>query len=216
VKLYNSLGPNPRLVRMFVAEKGIEIPTVEIDILAGENRRAPYTDVNPAGQMPTLVLDDGRAIAETVAICSYLEDRHPSPPLLGETPEDRAEALMWTLRVMHLVTEPMSNGFRFAEGLDLFKDRVHVIPHAAEDLKATARENLERLDGLMEGRTWLCGERFTLADIVLYAVADFAAGVGQPLDTSLQNVKPWFDRVGARPSAEASLHPAAAAAGMRG
>lgn len=216
MKLYNSLGPNPRLVRMFIAEKGIEIPTTEIDVLAGENRRAPYTDLNPAGQMPTLLLDDGRSISETVAICSYLEDRHPSPPLLGTTPEQRAEALMWTLRVMHQITEPMANGFRYAEGLDLFKDRIHVIPQAAEDLKAIGREQLAWLDGLMEGRDYLCGERITLADIILYCLADFFAGVGQPLDPSLQNVKAWFERMSARPSAEASLHPAAAAAGMRG
>lgn len=216
MKLYNSLGPNPRLVRMFALEKGIEIPTIEVDILAGENRRAPYTELNPAGQLPALVLDDGRVISETVAICSYLEDRHPSPPLLGSTPEERAEALMWTLRVMHQITEPMANGFRYAEGFDLFKDRIHVIPQAADDLKAIGRENLAWLDGLLEGRPHLCGERLTLADILLYCLTDFCAGVGQPLDPSLPNLKGWFDRMNARPSAEASLHPASAAAGMRG
>lgn len=215
MKLYNSLGPNPRLVRMFMLEKGIEIPAVEIDIMAGENRRPPYTDANPSGQMPSLELDDGSVIAETVAICEYLEDIQSSPVLIGSTPNERAETRMWVWRVELNVAEPMANGFRYAEGLPMFKDRVHVIPQAADDLKATAREKLAWLDGLMAGKDFLAGDRFTLADIILYCFVDFAAGVGQPRDPALENLEAWFARVNARPSAEASLHPVAAAGGMR-
>jgi glutathione S-transferase len=215
MKFYNSLGPNPRLVRLFMAEKDIEIPALEIDIMAGENRRPPYTDKNPNGQMPSLELDDGRVIAETVAICEYLEELHPSPPLIGSTPEERAETRMWTRRIELRITEPLANGFRFAEGLDLYKDRLHVIPHAADDLKACAREGLAWLDGLMAGQPYVAGDRFTLADIVLYCLLDFGAGVGQPFDPALKNVSDWFARVNARPSAERSLHPAAIAGGMR-
>lgn len=216
MKLYNSLGPNPRLVRMFMLEKGIEIPDVEeIDIMGAANRRPPYTDKNPMGQMPCIELDDGRVISETVAICRYLEELHPSPPLFGDTAEDRAETLMWTMRVMLNITEPLANGFRYAEGLSMFKDRIHVIPQAADDLKAIARENLARLDGQMEGHAYICGGRLTLADIILYCMLDFGAGVGQKLDPSLKNVGTWFERMNGRPSAEASLHPAAADAGMR-
>jgi glutathione S-transferase len=215
MKLYNSLGPNPRLVRMFMLEKGIEIPAVEIDIMAGENRRPPYTDANPSGQMPALELDDGSVIAETVAICEYLEDIQSSPALIGSTPEERAETRMWVWRVELNVAEPMANGFRYAEGLAMFKDRVHVIPQAADDLKATAREKLAWLDGLMAGKDFLAGDRFTLADVILYSFVDFAAGVGQPRDPALENLEAWFARVSARPSAEASLHPVAAAGGMR-
>jgi glutathione S-transferase len=215
MKLYNSLGPNPRLVRMFMLEKGIEIPAVEIDIMAGANRRPPYTDANPSGQMPALELDDGSVIAETVAICEYLEDIQSSPVLIGSTPEERAETRMWVWRVELNVAEPMANGFRYAEGLAMFKDRVHVIPQAADDLKATAREKLAWLDGLMAGKDFLAGDRFTLADVILYCFVDFAAGVGQPRDPALENLEGWFARVSARPSAEASLHPVAAAGGMR-
>lgn len=215
MKFYNSLGPNPRLVRMFMLEKGVEVPTHEIDIMAGENRRAPYTDANPSGQMPALELDDGTVIAETVAICEYLEDIQPAPSLIGSTPRERAETRMWTRRVELNITEPLANGFRYAEGLAMFKDRIHVIPQAADDLKEIARENLARLDAGIRGRDYLTGPRFTLADIVLYAFLDFAAGVGQPRDPSLANLDAWFARVNGRPSAEASLHPAARAGGMR-
>lgn len=215
MKLYDSLGPNPRLVRMFLLEKGVEIPTEEIDILGGANRRPPYTDKNPAGQMPSLELDDGSVLSETVAICEYLEEKHPEPPLVGATPEERAETRMWIRRIEFAITENLFNGFRFAEGLEMFKDRVHVIPHAADDLKAAAREKLGWLDGQLAGRDWIAGDRFTLADIVLYCALDFGTGVGQPRDPSLKNVDAWFERVAARPTAEASLHPAAGPAGMR-
>jgi glutathione S-transferase len=216
VKLYDSLGPNPRLVRMFLAEKGLASPpTVEIDILKGENRRSPYTDKNPGGQMPALELDDGRVVAETVAICEYFEEKHPQPALIGATPEERAVARMWTRRIEWKIVQPLTDGFRYGEGLSMFKDRMRVIPQAADDLKALARDGLAWLDGQIAGRDWIVPDRFGLADIVLYAFVDFGAGVGQPLDPAWKNVSAWFARVGARPSAEGSLHPVAKAGGMR-
>ncbi len=124
VKFYNAVGPNPRLVRMFMAEKGIEVrETVEIDIMGGENRGDAYRAVNPFGQMPALLLDDGTVLSETVAICSYLDAEKPEPALFGTTPAERAETLMWAQRAVLNVTEPMSCGFRYAEGLSMFKDR---------------------------------------------------------------------------------------------
>jgi glutathione S-transferase len=204
MKFYNSIGPNPRLVRMFMREKGVEVPSVEIDVMGGENRRAPYTDKNPGGQMPCLELDDGTALAETVAICEYLEDTHPTPALIGATPEEKAETRMWTRRIELNITENLYNGFRFAEGLAIFKDRLHVIPQAADDLKAVVQEKLAWLDALLEGKTWIVGNRFTLADLVLFAALDFAATVGQPRNAELKNLDAWFHRVAARPSAEAS------------
>lgn len=215
MKLYNALGPNPRLVRMFLIEKGLELPTEEVDLLAGENRKPPYTDKNPSGQMPALELDDGRIVAETTVICEYLEEKQPKPVLIGATPEERAETRMWTRRIVLNIVEPMSNGFRFAEGLSLFQDRMRCIPQAADDLKAIAREKIAWLDGLMGGHSFVVGDRFSLADIVLYCFLDFGATVGQPFDPSLKNIGEWFARVGERPSAEASLHPAARSAGMR-
>jgi glutathione S-transferase len=217
MRFYNSLGPNPRLVRIFMAEKGLDFPKVEIDLMGAENRRPPYTtEVNPSGQLPALQLEDGRILSETCAICEYLEETHPTPPLIGSTPEERAETRMWLRRIEIGITWPMADGFRFGEGLALFKDRVHVIPQAADDLKAIAREKLEWLDGLMAGHDYIVGNRFTLADILLYAFLDFGAGVGQPFNDKLKNVGAWFARVGARPTAEPTVHPAATAAGMRG
>ena len=206
MKLVNSLGPNPRCVRMFMAEKGLSLETVELDILGGDNRKAPYTDKNPGGQMPSLELDDGSYLAETVAICEYLEDLHPSPALVGSTPEEKAQTRMWQRRVEMNITEHLYNGYRYAEGLEMFKTRLHCLPEAAAGLKEIVQERLAWLDGLMEGKSFIVGERFTVADIVLYSALDFGAGVGQTINPQLKNMTAWFDRVSARPSADASLH----------
>jgi glutathione S-transferase len=215
VKFYNSLGPNPRLVRMFMAEKGLTLDKQEIDIMAGENRRAPYTDKNPGGQMPALELDNGSVLAETVAICEYLEEKNPKPALIGSTPEERAETRMWTRRIELRITGPLTDGFRFGEGIQMFKDRMRTVPEAADGLKAIARDGEVWLDGLLRGKKFVCGDRFTLADIVLYNFLDFGKGVGQAPDAGLKNLAGWFDRVASRPSAEASLHPIAKAGNMR-
>lgn len=215
MKLYDSLGPNPRLVRIFMLEKGITVPAEQVDILGGANRRAPYTDKNPAGQLPALELDNGLVLGETVAICEYLEDKNPNPPLVGRTPEEKAETRMWIRRIEHKITEPLANGFRYAEGHAMFKDRMRTLPEAAPGLKAIAKDGSAWLDGQLAGKQWICGDRFTLADIVLYAVLDFGTGVGQPRDPAHKNLAAWFERVGKRPSAEASIHPNAKGAGMR-
>ena len=215
MKFYNSLGPNPRLVRMFMLEKGIEVPMTEVDIMAGENRQAPYTEVNPSGQMPCLVLDDGLAVAETIVICEYLEEQHPEPALIGSSPSERANTRMWTRRVEDKINQPLASAFRYSEGLAMFKDRMRTLPEAADGLKALARDGQAWLDGQIAGRDWLAGDSFSLADITLYCFADFGGGIGQPLDPALENLGKWFERVAARPSAEGSLHPAAKAGGMR-
>jgi len=204
MKLHTGIGPNPRVVRMFLAEKGVEIPQVEVDLLGGENRRAPYVDKNPAGQLPCLELDDGTVLAEILPICEYLEEKYPTPPLVGRSAEERAVTRMWARRIDLNIVEPMANGFRYAEGLMLFKDRMRTIPQAADDLKAIAREKLAWLDGLMNGNEFIVGNRLTLADIFLFAFLDFGRTVGQALDPQLHWVNGWFARMAARPSAAAS------------
>jgi glutathione S-transferase len=216
MKLFNSLGPNPRMVRMFAAEKGLALAFHEVDLMGAENRQDAYKTKNPAGQLPCLELDDGTVISEITAICEYLEDTNPSPPLIGSNPLEKAETRMWARRVDLNILEPLANGFRYGEGLALFKDRIPTVPEASDGLKRVARTNLAWLDGLMADRQFICGDRFTMADVMLYSFLDFGAGVGQPLPTDLSNIQAWFERVGARPSAEASLHEAAAAVGMRG
>ena len=201
MKLHTGMGPNPRVVKMFIAEKGLDIPRVDVDLLAGDNRKPPYTDKNPAGQLPCLELEEDRYLAEILAICEYLEEKHPTPPLIGGTPEDRALTRMWTRRIDLNIVEPMANGFRYGEGLMLFKDRIRTIPQAADDLKALGREKLAWLDGLMKNNQFIVGDRFTLADIRLFAFLDFGRTVGQPIDETLTWVPGWFARVEARPSA---------------
>jgi glutathione S-transferase len=204
MKLHTSVGPNPRVVKMFLAEKGLEIPFVKVDLMGGENRREPYSaSVNPAGQTPALELDDGSCLTEITAICEYLEERQPSPPLIGTTAEERARTRMWTRRADLKVCEPMANGFRFAEGLPLFENRLRCLPEAASGLKAIARDGEEWLEGQFQG-PWIAGDRFTLADILLFAFLDFGAQVGQPLDPAFGKLSDWFARVKARPSAAAS------------
>jgi glutathione S-transferase len=203
MKFYNSVGPNPRVVRMFMAEKDIKIPMVEIDLMKGDNRKEPYLGKNPHGQMPALELDDGATVCEITAICEFLEDTHPKPALVGATPAERAETRMWTRRIDLNICEPLANGFRFSQGLPLFKDRIVTVPEAADGLKKIARDRLKWLDGQMTGRDFVCGKRFTLADILLYCFLDFGGQVGQPLDPDNKTLAQWFARVKARPSTAA-------------
>ena len=203
MRFYNSVGPNPRVVRMFMAERGIEVPRAEVDLRGGENRQPAYMAKNPMGQMPCLEMDDGTVLSEITAICEYLDETTPGPSLIGGTPQERAETRMWTRRIDLNIAEPMTSGFRFAEGLKLFQNRIRCIPQAAGDLKATAQERLAWLDGQIAGRSYICGERLTLADILLFAFLDFAKGVGQPLNPELRNITAHHARMQARPSAAA-------------
>ena len=203
MKLYNSVGPNPRVVNMFLAEKGVELTREEVNLMAGENRQDAHLARNPAGQMPTLEMSNGVFLSEITAICEYIDEKHPSPPLLGSTPEERAATRMWVRRIDLNICEPMANGFRFAEGLRLFESRIRVIPQASDDLKTLTQERLTWLDGLMAGKTWVAGDRFTLADILLFVFLEFGAQVGQPINPENKNIAAWLERVRARPSTAA-------------
>ena len=216
MKIYDSFGPNPRALRMVLHEKGLEFPKTDVDLAGAENRRPPYTDKNPGGQLPALELDDGRVIGETVAIFEYMEEKHPTPALVGRTAEERAETRQWQRRVELRITEHLYNGFRFAEGLSLFEPRMRVLPEAADGLKATVRDNVGWLDGLVAGRSFIVPDRFTMADVILYCALDFGRGVGQALDPKAKHLAAWFERIGARPSAAASLHPMSSAIGFAG
>ena len=204
MKLYTSMGPNPAVVTMFLAEKGAEIPTESVDLMGGENRQAPYVAKNPSGQLPCLELDDGSHLAEITAICEYLDEKLPGDSLIGATPEERAQTRMWVRRIDLNVCEPLANGFRYAEGLPLFQSRMRTIPHAAGDLKTLAQEKLTWLDGLMAGKTWIAGDRFTLADILLFCFLQFGAQVGQPINAENQNIAAWLERVQARVAEKAA------------
>jgi len=203
MKFYNSIGPNPQVVRMFAAERGISLDSTEVDIMGGENRQAPYLDKNPSGQLPCLELDDGSYLSEVTAICEYLDEIGPGDSLIGDSAEARANTRMWTRRVDLGICEPLANGFRFSEGLELFKNRMVVRPEAADGLKAIAQDRLSWLDNQLEGREFIAGDRLSLADILLFCVLGFGTNVGQPLNPENNNVSAWFERMKSRPSAAA-------------
>ncbi len=202
---YDSIGPNPKVVRMFMAERGISgIPSETIDLRGGENRREPFLSRNPAGTSPALTLDNGMVLAEITAICEYLDEIGPAgTTLIGKSPEERAETRMWVRRIDLHILEPMVNGFRYTDGLKMFENRIHCIPAAGDDLKAIGQEGVTWLDGLIGGRTFICGERLTLADILLFVFLDFFAAIKQPLNEANKNIVAWYGRMKARPSTAA-------------
>jgi glutathione S-transferase len=203
MKFFNSLGPNPKVVRMFMAEKGISIPLHEVDIMAGENRQDAHLKRNPHGQMPALELDNGAFLSEVTAICEYLEDKNPKPALIGTTPEEKAETRMWTRRIDLNICEPLANGFRFSQGLPLFQSRIVTVPEAADGLKRIAQDRIKWLDGQMAGKDYVVGKRLTLADILLFCFLDFGNQVGQPINPEFKNITAWFNRMRERESAKA-------------
>ncbi|WP_373488604.1 glutathione S-transferase family protein [Blastomonas sp.] len=206
MKLYQSIGPNPRVVLMFLEEKGAVIDRAFVDIMKGENRQPDFVALNPFGQLPLLEMDDGTHLSESTAICAYIEEKFPAPPLIGSTAEERAVTNMLVRRLDYDVVAPMTTAFRGAEGLPMFKNRMRCLPEAADGLKASARDGLAAFDALIGDKTWLAGERFTLADILLYCLTEFGKQVGQPLPEELANLQAWSARVAARPSATASLN----------
>ena len=155
MKLYNSIGPNPHVVRMFVQELGVELETVDVDLMDGENRQEDHLTRNPSGQMPTLELDNGDFISEITVICDYLDEQQGYTDLMGKTSEARAETRMWTRRIDLQIVEPLTNGFRFSEGHDFFKDRLRLIPQAADDLKTLAQERITWLDGQIKDKQFI-------------------------------------------------------------
>jgi glutathione S-transferase len=203
MKFYDSMGPNPHVVRMFMAEKGITIPKETVNLMAGENRQEAHLKRNPHGQMPCLELDNGQHLSEILPICEYLEDKNPKPALIGSNAEEKAETRMWTRRIDLNICEPMANGFRFSQGLPLFQSRIVTVPEAADGLKKIAQDRLKWLDGQMAGKDFVVGSRFTLADILLWCFVAFGAQVGQPLNPEFKSVTAWFARVGERPSTKA-------------
>ncbi|OCX68096.1 glutathione S-transferase [Acidithiobacillus thiooxidans] len=202
--LYDAHSPAPRCLRMFILEKHLTIPSITIDVFAGENRGEPFLSLNPAGQTPALQLDDGRVLAEAVAIAEYLEEENPQIALIGTTAIERTETRQWWRRVELNITEFIHNAYHYAEGLERFKDRIPVAPEAADGLKRVARDRTAWLDSIFGNGPYLCGQRFTAADIWLYVWLDFADSVGQPFDHALPHLGPWFNLVSTRPSAERS------------
>jgi glutathione S-transferase len=203
VKLYDSaVAPNPRRVRIFLAEKGFNMPhVVQVDIAKGENREATFLAKNPLGGLPVLELDDGTVIAESVAICRYVEEVQPHPVLFGTTPKERSLTEMWQrrmeLELFRYVTGCFQNTHPF------FKDRIHQVPEYGEICRKMAQTRLEWLEGELVGRPFIAGEHYTIADITALAAIDFGRVSNIRIQPQQKNLQRWYDAVSSRPSAKA-------------
>jgi glutathione S-transferase len=203
MKLYGAAmpAPNPRRVRIFLAEKGVELPEIHLNLLKAEHKSPEHRARNPLGQVPSLELDDGTVISETVSICRYLDAEHPEPPMFGTTAKEAALVDMWIRRVEFVLMQPVGNYWR------------HAHPRTAALLtqfKDFGQSNVERyadaqrwFDRQLEAGDFIAGETFGMADICALTTVDFATWIGLPIDPANERLVAWRERVAARPSAAA-------------
>ena len=201
MKLYDSPGaPNPRRVKIFLVEKGLQVPVVEVSIPKGEHRQAAYLAKNPLGQVPILELDDGTLLAESVAICRYFEELHPEPPLFGRDPLDRARVEMWNRHMEFQLFIPFAQVFRNTH--EFFKGRIPQVPEFGEVCRGAVGKAMGWLDGELGGREFVASDRYTVADITAQCAFDFFGRILKMLPAPEQkNLSRWYEAVSARPSA---------------
>jgi glutathione S-transferase len=196
-----SPAPNPRRVRIFLAEKGIELAETPLDLMKREHKSPEHRARNSLGQVPTLVLDDGTAISETVAICRYFDETQPEPPLFGKTPVEKALVDMWIRRVEFTVMQPVGNFWRHAHPRTAALLTQH--KDFGESNRETYRNALGWLDRELTERPFVAGGDFSMADICALTTIDFADWIGLPVPEELTGVTAWRTRVAERPSASA-------------
>jgi glutathione S-transferase len=202
MKIYDyKLAPNPRRVRIFLAEKGIKVPLEEIDIMKGVNRQPEFLKKNPLGGIPVLELDDGRRIAESVAICRYFEELHPEPALFGTGAFERATVEMWNRRMELAVFAPV--GMVWAHLHELTRTRVKQIPELGEQQRQIVVTRYRWLDRELEGRNFIAGDKYSIADITALCAIDFAKFNNISIEGDEKNLARWHAAVSARPSAAA-------------
>ncbi len=203
MKLYGAPmpAPNPRRVRIFLAEKGVDMPETPVNLFTREHKSAEFRAKNSLGQIPTLELDSGETISETVAICRYLEELHPDPAMFGRTALERAQVDMWIRRVEFVLMAPVGAYWRHfhprtAALLTQYKD------YGESNVEVYA--NAQRwLDRELERGPFIAGDFFSMADICALSTVDFATWIGLPIDPEKANLTAWHARVSARPSAAA-------------
>jgi glutathione S-transferase len=202
MKIYNSsVAPNPRRVRIFLAEKGIEVPYQEVDLAKAENRRPEFRKINPLATVPVLELDDGTHIAESVAICRYFEEVYPEPALLGVGAKQCAMVEMWQRRMEFVLLGPIADAFRLQH--EFFKGRIRQCPEYAAIRKEDALERLQWLDSELADRRFIAGEQFTIADITAMVAIDFGRLSNIRILPEQNNLARWHQEVSVRPSAKA-------------
>jgi glutathione S-transferase len=194
-------GLNTRRVRIFLAEKGLEIPRVEVDMAGGENQRPEYLAKNPMGTMPLLELDDGTLIAESVAICRYFEILYPYPPLFGVGALGQAAVEMWNRRMEIELMRPLLDNFVHLS--PFWKGRREQIAEAGHAGRALAEARMRWLDEELSRRAYIVGDTYTIADITAQCALLLGKNTGAPIPTELTNLARWFATVTKRPSARA-------------
>jgi glutathione S-transferase len=202
MKIYDFVGaPNPKKLRVYLAEKGLDVPTEQIDIISGQNRTPEFRRKNPAGGLPVLELDDGTCLPESLAIIEYFEELHPEPPMIGTTPLERARTRalerIAELGVLGRIATIFQNTHPF------FAGRVKQSPEAAESARSILDGNLAILDDKIGAHPFVAGARPTIADCTLFAALEFGAFAGVPLDAKRANVNRWYHAFKQRPSAQA-------------
>jgi len=202
MKLYQTkTAPNARRVRMFLAEKGVNLETIEIDLKAGDNLKPEYRDKNPLAKVPMLELDDGTIISESVAICRYFEITHPTPNLMGQSALEQANIEMWQRRAELAFLFPVAMAFQHCSGY--FEDRMTPRKDWGEDNVKMAYSFLKLLDAHLTRNTYLSGDSYSIADITMLTTLDFARVVDIRLNEKHTNIKRWYDLIASRPSAKA-------------
>lgn len=199
MKLYSTrVAPNPRRVTIFLAEKGIDVPTVEIDLAAKENLLPEFLARNPLGRVPVLEFDDGSHLAESMAICRYFEATDPEPALFGSGARAQAEVEMWNRRMEYEILTNVTGCFRHTH--PYWDGRIEQVAEFGNLCRRTLEERMKWLDGEVTGRTYIAGERFTVADITAVAAFDLAKIVKIRIPETLNNLTKWYETVSARPS----------------
>ncbi|OYQ28696.1 glutathione S-transferase [Sandarakinorhabdus cyanobacteriorum] len=186
-------APNPRRVRLFLKAKGLEIEERMVSLMEREHKSDAVLARNPRGQVPFLELDDGRVISETISICRYLDELHPEPPLIGSTAFERAETDMWIRRVETGLGTPV--GLFWQHGHPLTARLVNQVPGMGDAARAQALAMLGWFDGQLAARDWLAGDRFTLADIALTSIIDFAGWIGIEMPENAASLRAWHARL---------------------
>ena len=203
MKLYDGgRAPNPRRVKVFLAEKGITVPIEQVDLGKLAHKSPAYTAINPLQRVPALELDDGTVISESIAICRYFEQLHPEPALFGADAKDMAVVEMWERRLEFHLLGPVSHVFRNSH--PAMKDmEVPQVQAWADANKPRVMDFLALLDRELKGRRYIAGDRYTVADITGMISVDFMKPAKLAMPDTLTNLKRWHDEVSARPSAKA-------------
>ena len=194
-------APNPRRVRVFLAEKGLQVPFEQVNLGTADNRKPEFLKINPMGGVPVLQLDDGTYIAESVAICRYFEDIKPEPNLMGRDAKEKAVIEMWNRRMEFEILSMTAGSFRNTS--DFFKGRIPQVPEYGKICKEAALKRLEWLDSELANRKFIAGDRYTIADITALIGIDFGRTTGIKIGDDQKNLARWHQEVSSRPSAKA-------------